>query len=61
VKVEQMVFSLSEVATILGISRPTVYRLIASGALPTVKIWRAPRVRKADIERLLNGEPKAAA
>lgn len=40
-----------QVAAVLCLSRATTYRLIESGELPSVKIGRLRRVRKADLER----------
>jgi excisionase family DNA binding protein len=55
-----------QVATILGVSDKTVWRLVASGELPSVKIGQARRVVPEDlaayIARLRRGasEPGAA-
>jgi excisionase family DNA binding protein len=57
-KVEQLVFSIEETAELLGISRQTIYKMIRAGELPTVRIYRAPRIRRLDIERLISeGNP----
>lgn len=38
-----------EVAKLLGLNKSTVYRLIQTGAMPSVKIGRSVRVRRADL------------
>jgi len=40
-----------EVAAALGVGRATAYQLIANGELPTVRIGRAVRVPRAELER----------
>jgi excisionase family DNA binding protein len=42
--------SISEVQQILGVSRSTVYRLIALGELGCVHIGRCARVPRTDVE-----------
>jgi excisionase family DNA binding protein len=42
-----------EVETALNVSSSTVYRLIAKGALPSVRVGREYRVPRAALERLL--------
>ncbi|MDR2926608.1 MAG: helix-turn-helix domain-containing protein, partial [Cytophagaceae bacterium] len=45
--------SLSNAAALLGISRPTIYKIISSGELQTIRISeRVVRVRKSDLEKL---------
>ncbi len=39
-----------EAARLLSVGRSTVFKLLASGKLPTVKIGRAVRVRRVDVE-----------
>jgi len=48
---EPLVYTPEQVASLLCISRFTVYRLIEQGDLPSVCIGRLRRVRKADLER----------
>jgi excisionase family DNA binding protein len=40
-----------------GMSRSTVYRMIESGALPTVEIrpGASPRIRESDLRRIVEG------
>lgn len=40
-----------EAARRLSMSQRTIYRLLTSGELPSVKIRRARRIRVADLER----------
>jgi excisionase family DNA binding protein len=42
-----------EVREHLGLSRTYVYRLLASGALPSLRIGRVRRVRPTDLERFI--------
>lgn len=52
--------SLSEVATYLGISRPTVWRLLDSGELPGLKIRDTWRVEKADLSVWIDQQKSAS-
>lgn len=45
------------VATALSVSERQVDRLVASGALPTVAVGRAARVRRADVEAFVASLP----
>ena len=40
-----------EAAKLLSLGRSTVFQLLASGELPAVRVGRAVRVRRADVER----------
>lgn len=40
----------SDVAQILNLSKPMVYRLASTGELPSVKIGGSVRVRKEDLD-----------
>lgn len=44
-----------DVSDALGVSVPTVKRLIRGGALPAVKVAGATRVRRADLEAYVAG------
>ena len=49
----QEYLSLTNAAALLGISRPTIYKIIANGELPTIRISeRVVRVKKSDLEKL---------
>jgi excisionase family DNA binding protein len=49
--VDPWVLTPEEVAEVLRLSRSTAYHLIEAGELPSVRIGRLRRVRKADLER----------
>ena len=42
---DQVLVTVAESARLYRVSRPTIYNLIYSGALPTVQIGRARRIR----------------
>jgi excisionase family DNA binding protein len=44
---------LDEVALAMGKSRKTIRRMIPVGDLPAIRVGRAYRVRKTDVERIL--------
>ncbi|HOJ76695.1 MAG TPA: helix-turn-helix domain-containing protein [Bacillota bacterium] len=46
--------SINEAAKILGVNRTTIYRWSKSGQLPIYKVVGKSKVKKADIEKLLN-------
>ena len=54
----------AEVATTLGISRSKVFELLAAGELPVVRIGRATRVVRQELERWIDDqtswEPRAS-
>jgi len=53
-----------EAALALGCSGPTVRRLIGQGVIPVVQLGghrHAIRIRRDDVERMLESRPKAAA
>jgi len=43
----------SDVASILGISKALAYRLLAEGAIPSVRFGRTVRVRPEDLENFI--------
>ncbi len=45
----------AEAAKILGVSRATTYRLIATGELPAVRIGRALKVDRAELNEYIYG------
>jgi excisionase family DNA binding protein len=45
-----MLFTVREVAEILGISRSTVYELLYARRFPSVRIGNCRRVRRSDLE-----------
>lgn len=50
------VYTLKEVEEILSVTRKTIYAWIKSGKLHAVKVGSQYRVKKEDLESLLNGE-----
>jgi len=48
---EAMLFTVEEAADILGIGRTTIYKLLNSGDLLGVKIGRARRVPRSELDR----------
>jgi excisionase family DNA binding protein len=50
---ENSLLTSRQVAGILSVSRPTVYRLVAVGELPVVKIGAATRFRPRDVDALV--------
>jgi excisionase family DNA binding protein len=51
----QLLFTVKEVASILQISRTTVYELIYAGVLLSVKIGACRRIRRSDLEDYVQG------
>ena len=47
--------TVNEVATRLRVSNMTVYRLVSSGELPSVRVGRLVRLRTDDVETYLSG------
>lgn len=46
--------TVAEVARALRVSSMTVYRLIAAGQLPAVRVGRSYRLREEDVDRYLS-------
>lgn len=51
---ERIVYSISEVAEILGLSRSSVYRLVSEGHLEALAVRSRLRVRPSAINRYLD-------
>jgi excisionase family DNA binding protein len=49
--------TVNEVARVLAISRDSVYRLVRSGALPSVRVGERLRFRPEQIEAYLDRSP----
>lgn len=45
-------YRVDEVAHYFGVSKVTIYRLIAEGELPAARVRRSLRIRAADLKRL---------
>ena len=52
-KVQTVLLSAEAVGELLSVSVRTVRRMITSGEIPVVRIGRAVRVRRVDIEALI--------
>lgn len=50
---QKLALSITETATVLGLSRPSVYRLLRSEGFPTVRVGRRVLVSRAGLERWL--------
>ncbi len=49
----QSLLTVAEAATILRLSRKTAYKLVNTGDLPAVRIGGSLRIRRVDLDRLL--------
>ncbi len=45
--------TVAEVADVLRLSRATVYRMVASGALPALKLGRSVRIPQVVVEQVV--------
>ena len=50
---------MTRAAEVLGVSRSTLYQLVAAGRVPVVRLGRAVRVSRRGLERLAGGAPLA--
>lgn len=48
----RLTFSLAEAEVLIGVSRPTLYRMLARGELKTVQVGRQRRIPKDEMTRL---------
>lgn len=56
----QNLLSVADVAALLQVSRPTIYRLVADNGLPSIRLGeRTLRFRLADVEAWLDGRRAA--
>lgn len=55
------VYTANEILRLLGgkISRPTLYRALREGTIPSLRLGRRVLIPRAALERLLAGEPAA--
>jgi len=53
--VEPIVTTLSQTATLLGVSTDTVRRLVQKGELPHLRVGSGLRIRRSDIDDYVNG------
>jgi excisionase family DNA binding protein len=47
-------YTIAEVATLLRISKPTLYRLMASGEIKSVKLGGRTLFKESEVERFVN-------
>jgi excisionase family DNA binding protein len=59
--VEPIVTSIKGAAQRGAVSRDLIYKLMADGSLPYVRLGRCVRIRIADIDALLDGRNQTAA
>jgi excisionase family DNA binding protein len=57
---EQMLMRAEEVAKALGLGRSKTYEMMASGALPVVRVGRAVRVPRAALEQWVRSNTRNA-
>ena len=50
---ERLLYRISEAADSLGVSRSTLYRLIASGELLVIRVGSAPRIPAKVLQRFV--------
>jgi len=50
-----LLLSVTRAAEVLGVSRSTLYQLVAAGRVPVVRLGRAVRVPRRELERLAEG------
>jgi excisionase family DNA binding protein len=55
-KAGRLTYSVAEAAHVLGVSQPTIYRLIARRLLRPLPCLRHKRLPKNQVHRLANGE-----
>jgi excisionase family DNA binding protein len=58
---ERLLYRVSDVAACLSLSRTKVYELVRSGALPSVRIGGARRVRGSDLAAYVESLERVAA
>jgi excisionase family DNA binding protein len=50
-----LLLTVTRAAALLGVSRSTLYQLVAAGRVPVVRLGRAVRVPRRGLERLAEG------
>jgi excisionase family DNA binding protein len=58
--VDKVLLKPEEVAQMLALGRSTVYELIATGALPSIRVGKVIRVRREDLQRWVESTRSAA-
>ena len=57
----RLTFSLAEAEVLIGVSRPTLYRMMERGELKTVQVGRQRRIPQAEMHRLAGTNTEAVA
>jgi len=57
----KLLYRVTEVAAILSLSRSTVYELVLSGVLPSVRIGGSRRIRGEDLARYVDSLERVGA
>ncbi|MET8505466.1 helix-turn-helix domain-containing protein [Streptomyces sp. NPDC004787] len=57
----RILLTVDAAAEALSFGRSTVYELMAAGVLPYVKVGRARRIRRSDLEAFAAGLPQQSA
>ena len=60
-KTDDYLLTMRQVGQLLGLGHTKVAELISEGNLRSIKIGRARRVRRSDLDRFLEGRSRAAA
>jgi len=55
---QRPLIKVKEAATALGLCSASIYRMVRSGAIPSVKIGKAVRLRPETVESIRNGLPE---
>ena len=58
---EKLLYRVNEVASDLSLSRSTVYELVRSGVLPSVRIGGSRRIRGEDLARYVESLQRVSA
>jgi len=54
----QKLLSVADITSEYGIGRTTIYQQLKTGAIPAIKLGRATRIWRTDVERWLADQPK---
>lgn len=57
---DRLLFAPEEVQLELGIGRSTMYRLLATGTIPSVRLGKLIRIRRAELEKIAGIESAVA-
>ena len=57
----RLAYSVTEAATVTGLGRTTLYALMRSGTLPSLKVGKRRLIASADLESMIGQARQAAA